>query len=293
MLTSSSSVYSSIWTTAADYSKSLTALAMGSIVSTLQGTLFTLSAAIKALSSLNTQFSSLLKRIVLPPGYPVDNPTSSYWLDNPPFPHLCDVQGTLEAETDVVIIGSGITSASIAKSLLELSEKDDTPLRVTVLEARQLSSGATGRNGGHIKSTPYEMFCFYKKRVGPERARDFIRFQMRHLPTLIEVGEKFPLGEAREVQTVDLFLEEEDFEKAKMQADEAKQWLPEIEHTVWGADEARKEVGAHPTSGAQLTVNSLVPTIPSLVRFLTRPVPSGHIALLRAFGMTCSSDIPT
>ncbi|KAH6896581.1 FAD dependent oxidoreductase-domain-containing protein [Thelonectria olida] len=220
---------------------------MGSIVSTLQGTLFTVSAAIKALSTLNTQFSELLKRVALPPGYPVDEPTSSYWLDNPPFPDLCDIRGTLEAETDVVIIGSGITSASIAKSLLELSEKDDAPLRVTVFEARELSSGATGRNGGHIKSTPYEMFCFYKKRVGPERARDFIRFQMRHLPMLIEVGEKFPVGEAREVQTVDLFLEEEDFINAKTQVDEAKQWLPEIEHTIWEAERARKEFGANDT----------------------------------------------
>lgn len=216
---------------------------MGSVVSTLQGHLFAISAAIKTLSSLSAQFSSLLDRISLPPGYPVDNPTSSYWLDDPPFPSLCDVQGVMPAETDVLIIGSGITGASVAKTLLELSGASLLqPLNVTVLEARQLCSGATGRNGGHIKATPYEMFCFYRERLGAERAKDYIRFQMRHLPVLLELGREFPAGEAREVQTVDLFLEEEDFEKAKGQVEVAREWLPEIEHGVWGAEEAGGEV---------------------------------------------------
>ncbi|KAI5456541.1 FAD dependent oxidoreductase-domain-containing protein [Mariannaea sp. PMI_226] len=218
---------------------------MGFIISTLQGILFTVSSAIKLLASLNSQFSSLLKRVALPPRFPVETPTSSYWLDDPPFPELCDIQGVLPDESDVVIIGSGITSVSIAKTLLELSEQDGgAPLKVTVLEARQLCSGATGRNGGHIKSTPYEMFSFYRKKIGPERARDFIRFQMLHLPTLLEIGEQFPLGEAREVQTVDLFLEKDDLEKAKKQVEEAREWLPEIVHHVWDANQAQKEFGA-------------------------------------------------
>ncbi|WZH39262.1 FAD dependent oxidoreductase-domain-containing protein [Fusarium acuminatum] len=127
---------------------------MGAVISTVQSVTSTISAGLKTLASLHSEFSSLLTRAASAPGFPVPEPTQSYWLDDPPFPALCDIQDDdLPQEADVVIIGSGIAGASVAKSLLELSE---SKLRVVVCEARQLCSGATGRNGGHIKSAPYE-----------------------------------------------------------------------------------------------------------------------------------------
>ncbi|KAJ3531727.1 hypothetical protein NM208_g8753 [Fusarium decemcellulare] len=178
-----------------------------------------------------------------PPALPVPTPTSSYWLDDPPFPALCDIQADLPKEADVVIIGSGITGAAVAKSLLELS--DDSELKVVVFEARQLCSGATGRNGGHIKCTPYEEFALYRQKLGPENARRVVRFKRKHLEVLKQIGERVPEGEAREVQTVDLFLERNDFEKAKHEVEEMKKWLPEEEARVWEAEEVRKEFGAN------------------------------------------------
>lgn len=211
---------------------------MGAIISTVQSTVSTVSSVLKTLSSLNAQFSSLLVRASSPPSLPVPAPTRSYWLDDPPFPKLCDIQGELPAEADVVIIGSGITGAAVAKSLLELSGE----LRVVVCEARELCSGATGRNGGHIKATPYEALAMYRAKMGPEKAARLVRFQRRHLEILKQVGEKVPQGEVREVLTVDLFTERDDFEKAQREVEEMKVWMPEEKASVLEAEEAKREV---------------------------------------------------
>ncbi|KAH7009509.1 hypothetical protein EDB80DRAFT_750144 [Ilyonectria destructans] len=52
----------------------------------------------------------------------------------------------LPESRDVVVIGSGITAASVVRTLLQ----DDKSCSVTILEAHTLCSGATGRNGGHL-----------------------------------------------------------------------------------------------------------------------------------------------
>ena len=77
---------------------------------------------------------------------PVDSPTISYW-QCPPS-RLADFRSTpsLPLQTSTVIIGSGITGASIAYKLLKRDPSSD----VLMLEARQASSGATGRNGENL-----------------------------------------------------------------------------------------------------------------------------------------------
>lgn len=79
------------------------------------------------------------------PVIPVDNPTHSYWQTAPH--RLASYCSPFPDEVDVVIIGSGITGVSVARNLCE----NAPALRVAILEARTLCSGATGRNGGHIK----------------------------------------------------------------------------------------------------------------------------------------------
>lgn len=83
------------------------------------------------------------ERASIPPTLPRPNPTVSGWQDPPDA--IADLRSTAELpETaDVVIIGSGISGASIALGLLNA----DKGLKVVMLEARQACSGATGRNG--------------------------------------------------------------------------------------------------------------------------------------------------
>ena len=83
------------------------------------------------------------------PGLPLPNPTISSW-QIPPDP-LQNYRSTKSLPTeilDVVIIGSGFSGTSVAWHLLH--GDDDSQLRqlkVLMLEAREVCSGATGRNG--------------------------------------------------------------------------------------------------------------------------------------------------
>lgn len=136
---------------------------MGSIISTLY-------LVYETLSSLYTSYSRLTSRLALSPGIPVSNPTLSSWTVPPsriskensgvPFPNddlgarlsagadTCD-EGSdgqdnapkLPSSADVVIIGSGITGTSVARTLL-ISGK---PMRIVMLDARAACDGATGR----------------------------------------------------------------------------------------------------------------------------------------------------
>ena len=82
------------------------------------------------------------------PGLPEKYPLPSWWLQNSRNP-LANFQSTpqLPEETDVLIIGAGYTGASTAYHLSKLIGKDCS---ITVLDARGVAEGATGRNGGHL-----------------------------------------------------------------------------------------------------------------------------------------------
>lgn len=70
----------------------------------------------------------------------------SYWIREFQVPFEEESKtAPIPAEADVVIIGSGITGAMVA---LRLSEQKSN-LRVAMVEARGICTGATGRNGGH------------------------------------------------------------------------------------------------------------------------------------------------
>lgn len=76
--------------------------------------------------------------------FPVANGTLSFWQTDPD--RLANYRSTelLPEESDVLIIGSGISGTSVAYHLLK---DNPNPPSITILEARQACSGATGRNG--------------------------------------------------------------------------------------------------------------------------------------------------
>ncbi|KAI6417671.1 hypothetical protein MCOR20_000163 [Pyricularia oryzae] len=82
----------------------------------------------------------------IPVSLPVKNPTRSYWQD-PPDQVIANLRSSpdLTQDADVVIIGSGITGAAIAWHLLQDDAEGPYP-KVVMLEAREICSGATGRN---------------------------------------------------------------------------------------------------------------------------------------------------
>lgn len=73
---------------------------------------------------------------------PVTHPTPSWWLRDQPAPVA---PPSLPERCDIVVIGAGMTGASIA---YWLSKNHD--LSCLILDARGVAGGATGRNGGHL-----------------------------------------------------------------------------------------------------------------------------------------------
>jgi hypothetical protein len=182
------------------------------------------------ISTSNKTFNALISRISNSPGLPVPNPTTPLWLEDPPFPELCDVrsEGKVPERAHVVVIGSGISGAAVAWSLLRGGlggEAMDASTggvtgqkKVVMLEARSVCSGATGRNGGHVKVSPWEVIQSLKFRgITGERARKFVDFQRRHLDVLLELcgARGFEAAELREVETVDLFVDMEGWEETR------------------------------------------------------------------------------
>jgi FAD dependent oxidoreductase len=110
------------------------------------------------MAKLYAPVNELSRRIRSSPGIPISNPSSSYWME-PPSPiseHNSNSDTPLPDYADVVIIGSGITGASFARTLLMHKDGKDSlgkPLKVIILEARGVCSGATGRCGRNPDST--------------------------------------------------------------------------------------------------------------------------------------------
>ena len=115
-----------------------------------------------------------------------NNPTTSYWLSHDSGLSKHRTTNELPSEADIVIIGSGYSGATAAYHILQGTS--DRP-SVVILEARDTCSGATGRNGGHLKPAPYSSALSNEKRFGTKIAQDLLRYevdQLWHVKKLVE-----------------------------------------------------------------------------------------------------------
>jgi glycine/D-amino acid oxidase-like deaminating enzyme len=212
---------------------------------------------ISILRELSNDWSKVAARMKAAPGYPPANPTLSQWQDHPPFPELVDIQtpGGPPPTADIVIIGSGISGVAIARTVLhELRRKEGETLtgrRVVVLEARELCSGATGRNGGHIKASAHEAFhgMVHKQGLDPARAGRLCAFMLSHLNVLTGLARAEGIedvSECRRVETVDFAVDAETDAKMKGLMDEFTPFAPAgfemVSHT---GEQARERFGVN------------------------------------------------
>ncbi|KAF4122721.1 FAD dependent oxidoreductase [Geosmithia morbida] len=122
---------------------------------------------------------------VVDPGLPRANWTRPYWHVNPHA--LANHNSPWPQEVaDVVIIGTGITGMALARTLC--AKRSD--LKIVVLEARTLCSGATGRNGGHIKTMLFSMWNERKHEFGIDEAIKISEFEQSHLEAIAAATEE-------------------------------------------------------------------------------------------------------
>lgn len=154
-------------------------------------------------------FDTVTKLAVADPGLPRANPTRSYWQE---IPHaLAETQSAnLPTDRDYAVIGSGITGLAVAKTLLERHPT----ATVTILEARTLCSGATGRNGGQMAANAGEEYTHLAEIHGPELAGEIVLFTFRNLEKMQALIEEYDAVETcqfERVQKLRVFLTDDKF----------------------------------------------------------------------------------
>lgn len=170
------------------------------------------------------------------PGLPAAMPTRSFWLTADPDMNTDGAESALSGvsqaiapparlpETaEVAILGSGITSTSVARTLLRDGGLGDSSVGradsgVVMLDAREPCGGATGRNGGHITEIGFGDYSELKAAVGQEEAMKIIRFRLVHLDTLLAVAKEeglIEIGQVRRVVTATVIYDETVWEETK------------------------------------------------------------------------------
>ena len=191
------------------------------------------------------------QQAAITPSLPRDNPTISYWQDPPSELASHRTTPSLPSVADVVIVGSGITGASIAFNLLERSPR----LSVVMLEARAASSGATGRNGGHTKHASYRDFVDNCNSEGELEASKIARLEHDCMKAVHAFSRKYGIEcDSWEGDTADVIYDEEQMIKARKGVSEMKRVLgeddPVARYTFWDADETRRRFRAEESLGA-------------------------------------------
>src|SRR5215211_8271189 len=128
----------------------------------------------------------------------------SYWLDaqRPELPHV-----RLPGPADVAVVGGGITGCACALALAEGG------LRVVLHEARELASGASGRNGGFALRGGAMAYDRAREWLGPGPARALWQWTERSLDDLAKIA-----GSALE-RTGSLRLAADDEERTELRAE--------------------------------------------------------------------------
>ncbi|KAF8554435.1 FAD dependent oxidoreductase [Imleria badia] len=165
-----------------------------------------------------------------------------------PIAHHCS---DLPQHADIVVIGSGITGTSVARTLLDRTHAEGKHPVILMLEARDACSGATGRNGGHITPPVFRDFAIWQQDHGHAEAHKIAKFRLAHIQELRRAAEEEGLLEQsqwRQVETVNAFFDRELFARVKAKLQAYQQALPSeaSHHRVYESAEAIQKYNLAP-----------------------------------------------
>ena len=142
---------------------------------------------------------------------PVANPTETFWQEEPHELHNHRSTEALPEHTDILIIGAGYAGVSTAYHLVKETKKS-----ITILEARGACSGATGRNGGHLRPDLYGHVPTYIDRAGAEAGAEIAKFEIAHVQAIKKVVEEEKIDcDFSLTRSYDVWCNEEAAVKAK------------------------------------------------------------------------------
>lgn len=149
--------------------------------------------------------------------FPIPNPTQPYWLSEPH--RLASFRSTdrVPEEVDIVIIGTGMAGVGTAYHILDQYKSQKKP-SVAILEARDACSGATGRNGGHIKASLSAAKAMHEK-LGAEEAAKLLSWIAEQRRAVQKVAQKESIDcQLLATKTFDVYYDEK-------HAAEMRSWL--------------------------------------------------------------------
>jgi len=129
------------------------------------------------------------------------------------------------------MIGPGITGCSVSQALLSHAALDNA--RIMVLEARSLTSGATGRNGGHLASSAVVDLADLVE-YGREQAAATAKFSFACIDRLHEMAathideEAYRAAEVRKVSGIMVFRDNDSWDCFKATLKMFEEELPEF-----------------------------------------------------------------
>ena len=143
----------------------------------------------------------------------------------------------------MVIIGSGITGASVAHHLLQRHPDLD----IVMLEARTVCSGATGRNGGHCKDVSFKSYGTLRNQIGREAAIRLVRFRRSHVDATRELARQlsddgYSSGHFRDVESLTAVFDQDVLQDYKSNLEALLEDFPEERgrYSVLNGEEAEK-----------------------------------------------------
>lgn len=164
------------------------------------------------------------------PGVPAPHSTSSFWHQPPnSFLYHHRTTPTLPSKCSTVIIGSGIAGSMTFHRLQAagLAVGGTT----VMLEARQSTFGATGRNGGHCKPMLYHYGSFMATaaELGVDETLKHIRFERLNLQLLREYVRSDAVDcEFTDLPSADIFYNHAEFEVAQQNIAALRKAAPEL-----------------------------------------------------------------